>query len=95
MNKIKLGTFIRTVLQILAYVNQIVAVLGATSFANSCVYQLISLGITIVITALSYWYDNDWTSGAKLCSDIFNMVKDGKITEEELKEFMKKYGKKE
>ena len=85
------GTIIRTILQVLAYANQIVAVIGQTSFAENQVYQWISLGITIAITLVSYWYNNNWTSMAKLGEDVYNMLKDKKLTEEELKEFLEKY----
>ena len=91
MKNIKKGTFIRTVLQILVYINQLIAVIGSTSFASSPIYQWVSVIVTILITALTYWYDNDWTKEAQLCSDVFDMLKDGKITKEELQEFMNKY----
>lgn len=87
------GTILRTVLQILVYANQIVAVLGQTSFASSPVYQWITFGLTLVITAVSYWYNNDWTNGALLVRDLFDMLKDGKVTSEEIEEFIARHKK--
>lgn len=87
------GTILRTILQVLVYVNQFIALLGSTSFATSPVYQWISFGVTLVITALSYWYDNDWTKFSQLARDIFDMMKDGKISDEEAKEFIENHKK--
>lgn len=85
------GTILRTILQVLVYANQIVAAIGNSSFASSPVYQWISLGLTILITAITYWYNNNWTSMASLGQEVYEMVKDGKITEEEMKNFLEKY----
>lgn len=87
------GTILRTILQVLVYVNQFIALLGSTSFAASPIYQWISFGVTLVITALSYWYDNDWTKFSQLARDIFDMMKDGKISDEEAKEFIENHKK--
>lgn len=87
------GTLIRTILQVLVYANQIVAAIGNTSFANNPVYQYVSLGITILITAFTYWYNNNWTSMASLGQDVYDMLKDGEITEEEMKAFLEKHKK--
>lgn len=98
LNKIKaidFGTIARTVLQVLAYVNQVVALVGKTSFASSAWYQWTSLIVTILITAVTYWYNNDWSNGALLVRDVFDMFDDGKITKEELEEFVNKHKKKD
>lgn len=90
------GTLLRTVLQILIYINQIVAVLGASGlfgFADNIAYQIVTLVLTIAITTISYWYNNDWTKIAQLAGDIYSMLKDGKITKEEVEEFVKKHKK--
>lgn len=87
------GTVIRTVLQALVYINQIVALIGRTTFANAVWYQWMTLGLTIAITALTYWYNNDWSSAAQTVRDIFDMLSDGKITKEEIDEFIKKHKK--
>lgn len=91
IKSLKASTKIRTILQILAYVNQLIALLGNTTFANNVAYQWISFAFTVVITALSYWYNNDWSKAAQVCGDIFDMLKDGKITADELSAFIAKY----
>ncbi len=89
------GTIVRTILQVLVYLNQCVALFGKTSFASSPVYQWISFILTIVITAISYWYNNDWTSAAKTASEVYDILKDGKVTKEEVTEFINKHKNKE
>ena len=91
IKKIKLSTIIRTILQILAYINQGLALFSSFSFAKDPVYQWISFGCTIAITVISYWYNNDWTKLAQMAGSVFDMLKDGKITKEELDDFMNKY----
>lgn len=88
---LKKGTIIRTIIQFLSYVNQIIAIVGFQTFADNVIYQWITVILTIVITALSYWYNNDWSKAALTVKDIFDMLKDGKITYEEVQNFIKKY----
>ena len=82
------GTIFRTILYILAYVNQVVALIGHTSFAAADWYQWLSLGVTFVITAITWWYNNDITSAAKWGSKVMDALKDGKITVDEVKDLL-------
>jgi len=82
------GTIVRTLLQILVYINQVVAVVVQTTLTTDPIYQRITLILTILITGITYWYNNDWTNMAKVSSDFFDMLKDGEITEEEAKTFI-------
>lgn len=84
------GTIIRTIALILALANQIVAVLGATTFANAPWYQVTSLVVTIATTVFAAWYNNDFTYFAKLGTSVLRALKDGKITEDEVKELIEK-----
>lgn len=89
------GTIVRTLLQILVYINQLVALLAQTPFTASPVYQWITFVVTLLITGITYWYNNDWTKFAQVSGSIFKMLKDGKITEDEIQEFITTYGKKD
>lgn len=91
MKNLSKGTIFRTIFQVLTYANQIVAIFGQSSFASAAWYQWTSVILTIIVTSVSYWYNNDWTNIAKLSGDVFDMLKDGKITEDELKTFMDKH----
>ena len=90
--KIKVSTIIRTILQITVYLNQIVAVIcQSLKLTDNLIYLIISTVFTIIITTITYWYNNDWSSLAKATGEIFDMVKDGKITKEELQDFLNKH----
>lgn len=95
LKTLKLRTIIFTIIQFLAYVNQVIAVLGQSSWASMAWYQWTSLIVTILITILTYWYNNDWSKLAQSTGDIYDMVKDGEITQTELEDFIKKHEKEE
>lgn len=82
------GTIARTVLLILGLANQVVAIIGSTSFAAATWYQILSVIVTALIALVTYWYNNDWSKAAIVARDFFDMLKDGKITEEEATKFI-------
>jgi len=86
--KLDKGTIVRTILQVLVYINQVVAFFGQTSFAAAPEYQWATLILTIAITSITYWYNNDWTKFALISGDIFHMLKDGKVTNQEIAAFI-------
>ena len=87
------GTVVRTLLQIFIYVNQVLVIFGQTPLAESMLYLWISFIATVVVTGITYWYDNDWTKFAKLSTRVYDMLKDGQITEEELRQFAEEHKK--
>lgn len=88
LKKFDKGMICRTILQILAYVNQVIAVFSTASFAQNLWYQIISLVATLVTSAVTYWYNNDWTALAILTGKVFTALKDGKIDKNDLEQFM-------
>lgn len=91
MKKIDKGTIIRTVTLILALANQTVAIVGATTFANAVWYQALTIAVTIATALFTAWKNNDFTRFAQLGSGVLHALKDGKITEDEVKELLNKY----
>ena len=89
--KLDFAAKIRFILQILVYVNQAVIVLGDLPFAKNLWYQVVSLVLTILITALTYWKNNDWTGLARVSGDVLDILKDGKVTPEEVQEFIEEH----
>lgn len=83
------GTIVRSGLQALAYINQFIAIIGQSSFANAAWYQWVSLIVTFLITALNWWENNDFTAFAKLAGKVLDALEDGKITEDEVKKILK------
>lgn len=85
------GTKLRLFLQVLVYINQIVMLFSEFQFADNIVYQILSLVLTIGITGMSYWFNNDWTGMAKLVGKVLDIFKDGKITQEEIDELIREH----
>ena len=93
INKIKQldkGTIIRTILLICAYINQIIALIGMLSFATSPIYQAITVIITLIISAITAWKNNDFTHLAQLAGSVLKALKDGKVEENEVQELLAK-----
>lgn len=88
------GTIIRSAVLVLAIINQVIAVLGATSFASAPWYQIVSIIATIATALISAWENNDWTYFAKLGTKVLDALEDGKLTKEEVIEMLKKSDKK-
>lgn len=84
------GTILRTISMIITLANQLIALIGRTSFASASWYQWISFGLTLAVMLVSYWYNNDWTKLAQTARDVFDAMKDGKITKEEAEKLIKK-----
>lgn len=87
------GTILRTIFLALALTNYILSIVSTTAFGVTPIYQWISFGVFVLMVIISYWYNNNWTGFASLAEDIFNMLSDGKITADELKEFIVKHKK--
>ena len=88
--KIDRGTIIRTVTLIIALANQAVATIGASTFANATWYQILSIAVTVATAVFTAWKNNDFTYFAQLGTGIIHALKDGKITEDEVKELLNK-----
>lgn len=90
------GTWLRTVLMLLAIANDIVVAIGkifGVAVVSEPWYIIMSAVLTIITMLLSYWYNNDWTKLAQTTGEIFDMTKDGKITQDELTNFVNKHKK--
>lgn len=94
MKKVDKGTIIRTIVEVCALANQLVAVIGSSSFASNPVYQIVSFIITAVASGIVYWYNNDWTKLALMCGQIFELTKDGSLEEKEVEKFIEENTKK-
>ena len=89
------GTIIRTIALILSIINQIVAVIGCTSFASATWYQILSVVVLALTSIWTAWENNDWTFFAKLGTDVLNALEDGKLTVDEVKALIEKAEKKD
>lgn len=84
--KIKASTIARIGALIVVLINQCLALFGkeALPITENMAYQIISLGATIIISAINCWYNQDITVVARIAGRILDALRDGKITEEEL-----------
>lgn len=88
MKKIDKGTIIRTCTLIIAIVNQIVAAIGATSYASSAWYQIFSIVATTISAVWSAWENNDFTYYARLGTAVLDALEDGTITPDEIEKII-------
>ena len=89
------GTIFRTALMFLAIANQVVAWVGSTTYASADWYQILSYAITIATALITWWYNNDFTSAAQWGTKVLEALKDGVITEEEVRDLLGKLDTKE
>jgi SPP1 family holin len=66
MKNVSLGTLIRTALLILALVNQVLTVTGHSvlPITDTQLTELISVGFTVVTSAVAWWKNNSFTQAA-------------------------------
>lgn len=93
MNKIdwqniRASTAIRTLITVVVIINQCVATIGSTSFAESQWYQILSLITTIVTTIVMTWYNNDYTQYATLTGRIYKALAEQKVSKEDVERFV-------
>lgn len=89
--KIKVSTIARIVALLVALANQCLALFGygILPFTENMAYQVITLAATIIIAVINAWKNNDITKVACLAGKVFDALKDGKITEEEIENVLK------
>lgn len=84
------GTIARSIVLVVAIANQIVAIIGSSSFATSPWYQVASIIVTVISSIVNAWENNDWTYYAKLGTGILDALEDGKITVDEVQGLLDK-----
>ena len=84
--KIKIGTIARFVALIVVLINQGLAIFGKSlPFTADMVYQVVSAVLTVSVAAINAWKNNDFTKLAKLAGKVLDALKDGKLTEAEIR----------
>ncbi|MBL1226536.1 phage holin [Enterococcus sp. BWR-S5] len=66
MNTISADTMARTIILVLALLNQVLAILGkgTINIAENDLYQVVSLLFTIGSTVVAWWKNNSFTTAA-------------------------------
>lgn len=77
--EIKIGTVLRLIFLIAAYVNQVCDVIGAyDAFIPSeyrSVVSIVSLVATAVASVAAYWFNNSWTAEANTADKVLATMK--------------------
>ena len=77
MKKIDAGTLTRTILIILALINQGLVIAGKETlpFTDEQITQVISFVFTVVTALLAWWKNNNFTAAAKEAQEYANAMK--------------------
>ena len=95
-NKVKLSTILRLVGLAVAIVNLIVAEFlraKGIDFEGSAAYEIISIIATVAMAGINAWYNNDITAFAKVAGRVFDALRDGKITIDEVQAIIGEFQK--
>lgn len=84
MKKTDIGTITRTILIIIALVNQGLVIAGKNvlPFTDEQISQIISFGFTAVTALIAWWKNNNFTKEAKEAQEYLNDLKALKNKEE-------------
>lgn len=77
MYKVSSGTVARTIVLALALINQVFAITGkgTIDIADDTIYQICSLGATIVTSLTAWWKNNSFTQEALEADDTLKAAK--------------------
>lgn len=77
MKKNDTQTIVRTVLLVVALINQALVMFGKNTlpFTDDEITQFITLAFTLVTSGWAYWKNNNWTKEAKLAQEQLNNLK--------------------
>ena len=75
--KISSGTIARTIVLVLALINQALAIMGkgTIDIADDTIYQLCSLAATVVTSIVTWWKNNSFTQAAKKADEALKQLK--------------------
>mgnify|MGYP003270308382 CR=1 FL=1 len=71
------GTIARTIILILALINQLLTTMGYSPLPihDSQVQDLISISITIIVSVMTWWKNNSFTQSAKIGDEAMKTSK--------------------
>ena len=84
MKKLDAGTLTRTILIILALINQGLVIAGKETlpFTDEQITQVISFVFTVATALLAWWKNNNFTAAAKEAQEYANALKQSKKAQE-------------
>lgn len=80
MKNIKPDTIARTIVLAMALINQVLAIVGkdALPFTEDNVYQICTLIVTLVTSAIAWWKNNSFSQAALKADELKNQLKESK-----------------
>ena len=77
MKNIKARTIVRTIVLIVALINQVLTILGANPlpFSEEEIYELISGAVTAVASLWAWWENNSFTKAAIAADEEYERIK--------------------
>lgn len=79
--KIAPDTIARTIVLVLALINQLLAIFGkgTIEIAENDIYQVVSIVFTIVSSIAAWWYNNSFTNHAIRADEYMKALKNGGV----------------
>lgn len=79
MKNVTSGTVARTIVLMLALVNQALAIMGkgTIDIADDTIYQLCSLGATVITAGIAWWKDNAISKKARANKELIAAIDSG------------------
>lgn len=94
MKKIKPHTYVSIIMILFLICNTISVYVGGSpiiKFSEEQITDGVNIILNIVFICYTFWKNQSITSAALATDDVLTMLRDGKITKEELDEFILKY----
>lgn len=82
--KISAGTIARTIVLVVALLNQVLAMMGKSplQISDEAIGTMISTGATIIMTVIAWWQNNSFTKEAIMADAVMNGLKEGATLED-------------
>ena len=61
------------------------------NFSEEAITDFINIAINMITVCYIFWENNSVTEIARLCDDVYEILKDKKVTKEEMIDFINKY----
>lgn len=94
MGKIKPHTYVSIVMILFLIANTISVYVGGNpiiQFSEEQITDAVNIILNIVFIVFTFWKNQSFTTAARAADDVLTILKDGKITAEEIEEFINKY----
>ncbi|MDD3222632.1 MAG: hypothetical protein EOM34_00015 [Clostridia bacterium] len=87
------STYVSVIMTVIVAINAVLAILGrpvlnvgegTVSYVVNGIVAIITVGVMLY----DVWKNHSFTDGAQLADEVLDIIKDGKVTKEELQDFI-------